>query len=263
MTNKKKVSFLDFLREYAPRIAENLDGSFCMHRLGQIDLNGKWRGGYLPTDLFVAWFLGSSTDQKIMILGMSSKEVECMRNLALAITESESFMEIFPDYQHAPERVYAKSISSALTGIGFDVILLHNLNENAHRMGELKTHASRRLMGDKVVAYGKSWHDITSQIASEGRQTQGYTQDHNVVTVPSTSDARTQNNSTRSTYRVLTDEEKVLMDRLKTAGSDFIAMCHDIGGTDSSGDRLASRDLSLAVTHMEDAVMRAVRHLTK
>ncbi len=41
-----------------------------------------------------------------------------------------------------------------------------------------------------------------------------------------------------------------------------IAKLHEIGGTDTNGDRFASRELSLANTHVEDAVMRAVRHIT-
>ena len=81
--------------------------------------------------------------------------------------------------------------------------------------------------------------------------------------VKSTSDARTVNNSTKQNYRVLTDEEKVLVDAIKDHGAVFIEKMHEIGGTDAGGDRLGSRDLSLAVTHMEDAVMRAVRHVTK
>lgn len=77
----------------------------------------------------------------------------------------------------------------------------------------------------------------------------------------SQSDERTQNNSVRHNYRVLTDDEKAQMVAFKDAGAAFIAMLHEIGGT--KGDNFASRDLSLANTHMEDAVMRAVRHITK
>jgi hypothetical protein len=80
--------------------------------------------------------------------------------------------------------------------------------------------------------------------------------------VLSDSDDRTANNAVRHAYRVLSDEEKALMVRVKDAGAAFIALLHEIGGTDPKGDRLASRDLSLATTHAEDAVMRAVRHIT-
>lgn len=81
--------------------------------------------------------------------------------------------------------------------------------------------------------------------------------------VKSTSDNRTANNSTRQTYRILSEMEKARVDSLKELGAMFIGLCHEIGETDPDGDRLGSRDLSLAVTHMEDAVMRAVRHVTK
>ncbi|SLN36860.1 hypothetical protein AQS8620_01324 [Aquimixticola soesokkakensis] len=82
-------------------------------------------------------------------------------------------------------------------------------------------------------------------------------------TVDSTSDARTANNAVRHTYRVLSDTEKAQMQRVKDIGAAFIAELHAIGGTGLETDRFASRDLSLANTHAEDAVMRAVRHITK
>lgn len=80
--------------------------------------------------------------------------------------------------------------------------------------------------------------------------------------VDSASDERTANNAVRHQYRVLGDAEKANMMRVKDAGAAFIALLHEIGGTDVGGDRFASRDLSLANTHAEDAVMRAVRHIT-
>lgn len=78
----------------------------------------------------------------------------------------------------------------------------------------------------------------------------------------STSDERVTNNSARQTYRTLSEMEKAQVDSLKELGAMFIGLCHEIGGTDPDGERLGSRDLSLAVTHVEDAVMRAVRHIT-
>lgn len=79
--------------------------------------------------------------------------------------------------------------------------------------------------------------------------------------VESTSDTRTANNAVRHTYRVLTDAEKANMQEIKDLGAAFIAKLHEIGGT-APGQIFASRDLSLANTHAEDAVMRAVRHIT-
>jgi len=73
-------------------------------------------------------------------------------------------------------------------------------------------------------------------------------------TVHSASDDRTANNAVRHTYRVLTDDEKAQMVALKDIGAAFIAKCQEIGG---------SRELSLAITNAEQAVMWAVKHVTK
>lgn len=61
------------------------------------------------------------------------------------------------------------------------------------------------------------------------------------------------NNAVRHTYRVLSDAEKQQMLELKDLGAAFIAKCNEIG---------KSRDLSLAVTNAEQAVMWAVKHVT-
>lgn len=82
-------------------------------------------------------------------------------------------------------------------------------------------------------------------------------------TFASTSEKRVTNNIMRHNYRKLTDAEKQQMDQIKDAGLAFVQLLHSIGGTDPDGDRQGSRNLSLAQTHMEDAVMRAVKHLTE
>lgn len=71
--------------------------------------------------------------------------------------------------------------------------------------------------------------------------------------VDSASDERTANNAVRHAYRVLSDEEKAQMVALKDIGAAFIAKCNEIG---------KSRELSLAVTKAEEAVMWAVKHVT-
>lgn len=71
--------------------------------------------------------------------------------------------------------------------------------------------------------------------------------------VDSAGDERTANNSVRHKYRVLTDEEKAQMVALKDLGAAFIAMCDEIG---------SSREMSLAKTNAEQAVMWAVKHVT-
>lgn len=71
--------------------------------------------------------------------------------------------------------------------------------------------------------------------------------------VDSTSDKRTTNNVMRHEYRVLSDEEKARMQQIKDLGLAF----HDL--LDSLGN---SRELSLARTKVEEAVMWGVKHLT-
>lgn len=88
-------------------------------------------------------------------------------------------------------------------------------------------------------------------------------------TVNSTSDARVVNNVMRHEYRVLSDTEKQHMQRLKDAGLAFIVHLHEMGGTlDTDGsvesDALqGSRELDLAQQRVEEAVMWAVKHLTR
>jgi hypothetical protein len=73
-------------------------------------------------------------------------------------------------------------------------------------------------------------------------------------TIESTSDERTVNNVMRHQYRVLTDAEKAQMQAIKDKGLELHALIESIG---------KSRELSLALTKTEEAVMWAVKHLTK
>lgn len=72
--------------------------------------------------------------------------------------------------------------------------------------------------------------------------------------VDSTSDERTVNNVMRHEYRVLTEAEKQNMQNVKDLG---LGLFHVI---DSLG---TSRELSLAKTKVEEAIMWAVKHITK
>jgi hypothetical protein len=74
-----------------------------------------------------------------------------------------------------------------------------------------------------------------------------------MTTVDSASDDRTANNAVRHTYRILTEDEKAQMVELKDLGAAFIAACDRIGG---------SREMALAKTNAEQAVMWAVKHIT-
>lgn len=73
-------------------------------------------------------------------------------------------------------------------------------------------------------------------------------------TVSSTSDDRTVNNVMRHAYRVLSDDEKAQMQAIKDEGLRFHDLVESIGN---------SRELSLAKTKIEEAVMWAVKHITR
>ncbi len=70
----------------------------------------------------------------------------------------------------------------------------------------------------------------------------------------SDSDERTKNNTMRHQYRVLSEEEKSQMLAIKDMGEQFVGYCDGIG---------QSRELSLAKTKIEEAVMWAVKSITK
>lgn len=62
-------------------------------------------------------------------------------------------------------------------------------------------------------------------------------------------------------HRRLTDGEKWAIELVRKRRRDFMEMLRGLGMLDSAG-RPVSRDAALAVTHMEDAEYRAVRHIT-
>ena len=72
--------------------------------------------------------------------------------------------------------------------------------------------------------------------------------------VSSESDERLVNNGVRHQYRVLTEEEKAAMVRLKDIGRNFLDSIDDIVPK--------GREASLAKTKIEEAVMWAVKGLT-
>lgn len=72
-------------------------------------------------------------------------------------------------------------------------------------------------------------------------------------TIDSASDQRNVNNVMRHEYRVLSDQEKLQIQTIKDMGQAL----HTTLGT--IGD---SRELSLAKTKVEEAVMWAVKHIT-
>lgn len=72
-------------------------------------------------------------------------------------------------------------------------------------------------------------------------------------TVDSTSDERTVNNVMRHGYRVLSDDEKAAMQKIKDDGLALHTYLDELG---------SSRELSIAKTKIEEAVMWAVKHVT-
>lgn len=86
-------------------------------------------------------------------------------------------------------------------------------------------------------------NDMSNEIAKTGFNTH----------VDSASDDRTANNAVHHTYRVLSDDEKAQMVAIKDAGAALLDL---IGKTGSS------RELSIARTKTEEAVMWAVKHIT-
>lgn len=72
--------------------------------------------------------------------------------------------------------------------------------------------------------------------------------------VDSKSDERTVNNVMRHEYRVLSQIEKNMMQAIKDKGLELHELIESIG---------QSRELSLAKTKTEEAVMWAVKHITQ
>lgn len=71
--------------------------------------------------------------------------------------------------------------------------------------------------------------------------------------IDSTSDDRTANNAVRHAYRVLNEEEKALMLAIKDQGAAFLRLLDQVE---------ASREVAIARTKIEEAVMWAVKKVT-
>lgn len=71
--------------------------------------------------------------------------------------------------------------------------------------------------------------------------------------IDSTSDDRTANNTMRHQYKVLSTAEKANMEAIKDKGLEFYMLVAQLGN---------SRELSLAKTKIEEAVMWAVKSIT-
>jgi len=88
--------------------------------------------------------------------------------------------------------------------------------------------------------------DMDNEIAKTGFN-------NGVEKVDSAGDDRTANNAVRHQYRVLSDAEKAQMVAIKDAGAHLLTLIEQTG---------SSRELSIARTKTEEAVMWAVKHVT-
>ena len=77
------------------------------------------------------------------------------------------------------------------------------------------------------------------------------------------------NNIMRHNYESLSGEQQHNMTCVKDLGLELVTLFHEIGGTLEENEettedtRQATRELSLAQTKVEEAVMWAVKHITK
>lgn len=76
--------------------------------------------------------------------------------------------------------------------------------------------------------------------------------------VDSTSDERVVNNVMRHAYRVLSDDEKAQMQTIKDKGLEFFEFLNVM----ATGPKGHTREIALAKTKIEEAVMWGVKSLT-
>ena len=150
-----------------------------------------------------------------------------------------------PEAQRAKDSIFRETVMRSL-----GVWPVQNISTGEERILPPALSAGEAVTGI-VEVDPKLWQNESGALPSEAAK------------VDSASDDRTANNAVRHTYRVLNEQEKFYMNAVKDVGASFIRLLHAMGGTVVEGDKFASRDLSLANTHIEDAVMRAVRHITK
>lgn len=90
--------------------------------------------------------------------------------------------------------------------------------------------------------------------------------------VDSASDGRTVNNTLRRQYRVLSDEEKEAMQAVKSCGQTLLDIIESLrpepeqtGEIDGTPVFVSTfcRELNIAAERVEEAIMWAVKHITK
>ncbi len=83
---------------------------------------------------------------------------------------------------------------------------------------------------------------------------EGEARNLSVEEIDSASDDRTMNNVARHSYRVLNEQDKEHMTRIKDKGVEFLQACQAAG---------KGRELAIAETKIEEAIMWAVKGLTR
>ena len=78
----------------------------------------------------------------------------------------------------------------------------------------------------------------------------------------STNDQRTDDNTMRHQYRTLTEKERAQVDAVKSKGDYFLKLIDTIASSYPEG-KGPRRELALARTKIEEAVMWAVKGITK
>lgn len=97
---------------------------------------------------------------------------------------------------------------------------------------------------------------LCQELSIRGSASASTTVDGKTRTVHATSDERVVNNVMRHEYRVLTEDEKQQMQAIKDKGLAFHGLVATLPGA-------PSREVSLAQTRIEEAVMWAVKSITK
>lgn len=95
---------------------------------------------------------------------------------------------------------------------------------------------------DRSREWSRPWNDQDEEAAMTDE-----------TMIPSASDQRTANNAMRHAYRLLSDAEKARMQAIKDKGQELLDLINECG---------QSRELSIARTKTEEAVMWAVKHVT-
>lgn len=140
-----------------------------------------------------------------------------------------------------------------------EVAVVHNLNPLLKFFNAVKDNPDSTFSNLLAFYSGEASESSVPKVQMSDTFYRGWEDNTKKETVASESDERVVNNVMRHEYRVLSDAEKELMRRIKDSGLAFITLLGEVGGRHETG---SSRELSIAKTKIEEAVMWAVRDLT-